>query len=158
MSEMPSQADVLHAFIEPLLDVIRSATGLTGQLGPMTLARSMPAPPYMKVQIQVRGRVFGPIICTFDPAMAREVTARMMATEESPAFDSPECRDALGELANILVGNATGALLDVGCAIELAPPHAEVAHEAGELAHRTLSVPVTTEYGQMNLLIGLSAH
>jgi CheY-specific phosphatase CheX len=152
----PLNVEVINVFTSSLHTVFEAATGVSGRLGPLKIVTELPPPPHVMVTIHVSGKLVGPAMWIFEPQVARELAARMLASEETPAFDSPECRDALGELANILVGNVTGALLDAGYPIELSPPTTEMAPVAEKLDGQNLRLSFDTNAGKVDLFLGLS--
>jgi CheY-specific phosphatase CheX len=152
----PIHAEIVHAFTASLENVFEAATGVHGEIEPLGTATAMPTPPYMMVTIEVSGRVIGTAIWIFEPEVASRLAGRILSCDESLPYDSPQCRDALGELANMLVGNVTGALLDVGYPIELSTPKTEVASSVAQLSQRGLRLSIATGVGQVDLLLGLA--
>lgn len=151
----PIRAEVVNAFVTSLREIFLTATGLQAELAPLGVVSDSPAPPNMVVRIQISGELAGSAICSFSPGVARASAGYMLASE-SPAFDSPETRDALGELANILVGNATGALLEQGYSVELSPPTTELASAPQKLARQSVNVSLNTDSGQVCLVLCLT--
>jgi chemotaxis protein CheX len=148
-------ADVVNAFVSSLVNIFQAATGLKGELEPLTVSTELPPPPGVVVSIQIRGPLFGPAIWNFAPEVASEIAARMLGSESRPPYDSPEAKDAVAELANIVVGNTTDALLQAGYQVELSPPTAEIAPSLGQLEGRTLAVSLTTSSGPISLYLAL---
>ena len=152
----PIRAEVVNAFVSSLREIFLASTGIESELAPLHVASRGPPPPNLLVSIQITGRVHGPAICSFEPGVACEIAGRMLATDVAPAFDSPECRDALGELANIIMGNATGALLEEGYPIQLSTPTTALASTPQVLDHRSIKVSLNTRSGQVSMLLCLT--
>ncbi len=152
----PIKAEVVNAFVSSLREIFLASTGIESELAPLNVATSGPPAPNMLVSIQITGGVQGPAICSFEPGVAREIAGRMLATEVEPEFDSPECRDALGELANIIIGNATGTLLDEGYQVELSLPTTALASTPELLDQRSIKVSLNTRSGQVSMLLCLT--
>ncbi|WP_224246135.1 chemotaxis protein CheX [Hyalangium gracile] len=148
-------AEVVNAFVSSLVNIFQAATGLKGELSPLTLTTELPPPPTFVVSIQIRGPLFGPTIWSFTPGVAGEITARMLGNASSPPYDTAEVKDAVSEVANIVVGNATDALLKAGYPVDLSPPKAEFATSAEKLLERTLTVSLNTSAGPLSLHLAL---
>lgn len=148
---------VVDAFVASLRDVFEATTGIAGVIQPLQFVSTIPPPPHLMVTIQLKGGVMGPAIWLFDPQVARELAGRMLASDVPLAYDSPECRDALGEFANILVGNVSGALLDAGYPIELSTPTTAVTLSPEQaLSQRSLKVSLRTPAGDVDLVLALT--
>ena len=155
---VPVNAEVVNALLEPVIDVLKACTGVEAQVVGVDFASRLPPPPCVMVTVELRGRVVGPISWSFDPKVARELAARMMSSPTLPEFGSPDCTDAVAELANIIVGNATGALLNAGYAVEVLPPTTRVLNttRGAKLAERALAVVLETPMGNVNVVMELS--
>ena len=156
MMKATISAEVVNAFVSPLLEVFQATTGLKAQLELHRLASDVPSLPGVVVTINLSGRIIGRAIWTFEPTVARAIAAHMMASPDSPALESPECKDAVGELANILVGNATDALLEAGFPVTLSVPTTMVPTAAQKLDQPSVRVSVNTEAGHVNLVLAVT--
>ena len=154
----PVNAEVVNALLEPVFDVLKSCTGVEAHLSGVDYASKLPPPPCVMVTVELRGGVVGPISWSFDPKVARELAGRMLASPTLPEFGSADCTDALAELANIIVGNATGALLNAGYTVEVLPPIARVLNTSPntKLAARALAVVLETPLGNVNVVMELT--
>lgn len=152
-------ADVVNALLTPILEVLWTGAGLRGQVGRLELVSQLPPPPGIYVYITVQGRMFGPVVWTFDTELAETITANMLSVHRS-TIDAEACADAVKELSNMMLGNATDALLMAGLPVELSPPQATIVHDgvAPLLPRRTLSIPIQTSAGQVQVLLGLLDH
>ena len=154
----PINAEIVNALLAPIFDVLKSCTGLESHVASVNLATEVFPPPCLVVRVELRGRIVGPISWSFDPEVARGLAARMLSWETGPAFGSADCADALAELANVVVGNATGALLNAGYVVEVLPPTAHVLETVltRKLAERALLVRLETPVGTVDVLMELS--
>lgn len=153
----PINAEVITAFASSLRDVFQATTGMESEFQPLKMVSTIPPPPHLMVTIQMSGKVMGPAIWLFEPEVARELAKRMLASEDPIDLDSPECRDALGEFANILVGNVSGALLDEGYPIEISTPETTVTVSPEQnLAQRSLKMSLRTSAGDVSLVLALT--
>jgi CheY-specific phosphatase CheX len=155
---VPINAEVVNALLEPIFDVLKSCTGVEAQVAAVDLATRLPPPPCLMVRVELRGRIVGPISWSFDPKVARELAARMLSSATLPEFGSADCTDALAELANVIVGNATGALLNAGYAVEVLPPTTRILETSPnfKLAERALLVILQTPVGKVNVVMELT--
>jgi CheY-specific phosphatase CheX len=154
----PVNADVVNALLEPIFDVLKACTGVESHVAGVDLAARLPPPPCLMVRVELRGRVVGPISWSFDPKVARELASRLLSSSSPPDFGSADCTDALAELANVIVGNATGALLNAGYAVEVLPPTTRILEEGVDfqLAERALVVVLQTPVGTVNVVMELT--
>jgi CheY-specific phosphatase CheX len=154
----PVNAEVVNALLEPVFDVIKACTGVEAHVAGLDFAAQFPPPPCVMVRVELKGRVVGPISWSFDPNVARELAGRMLSSSTLPEFGSADCTDALAELANIIVGNATGALLNAGYAVEVLPPTTRILQTPANarLAERALAVILETPVGKVNVIMELS--
>ena len=118
--QTPIDAQVLNAFLQPALELLRLYVSESA-ISELRLADELPPPPGVAVSVRLRGRLVGRIVCTFDARVARAL-AGGMGVEPSAVVTSPECLDALGELANMMVGHAAGELLEAGYQVDVLPP------------------------------------
>lgn len=154
----PINAAVVNAFVSSLREVLLSSTGIQSQLNPLKVATESPEAPNLLVRIEMTGGLNGPAICSFEPGVARQIAAKLLLTaeNEAPEFESPECKDALAELMSMLIGNATGPLLDQGIPLALEPPTAEFATTPGKLEQKSVKVSLSTRSGEINLYLCLT--
>ena len=145
--------EVIQAFVSSLESLFYSATGVRGELGSMALTTERPPPPYVEVTIHLKGSLVGPVHCTFGPVLAQDIASHMLNGLHAPEFDTPACRDALAELANVLVGSATGTLSNTGLPVELAVPKTRLAEATERSRDDALRVTLMTGAGPMDLLL-----
>jgi len=148
----PVSADVVHAFIQPVVDVVRSFVGLDSRVSKMDVTTQLDPAPSLSVSIQISGKLAGAVTVILTPELARLVASKLFAVGPLEASDPEMCGEAVAELANIVTGNATGKLLEAGYQVEIHPPHIHNDSDR-ELAVRTLVVTLTTEVGQIKVLI-----
>ena len=148
----PISADVVHAFIQPVVDVVRSFVGLDPKLTGLDMTTQIDPAPSLSVSIQVSGRLAGAVTVVLGADVARLVAGKLFSVGPSEASDPVTCGEAVAELANIVTGNATDKLLEAGYQVEIHPPHI---HGDGdrELAERTLVVTLHTAAGPIKVLI-----
>ena len=149
----PVSAEFVNALVQSVLDLLRHAGEGEARVGKPVLVSNVPGAPCVSVSVEVRGQVNGPIYWTFDAAVAEALVRALF-----PVLPDGIARaDAVGELGNIILGNATGALQDAGYPVEVLTPQVveESAPERGRLPRRTIQVPVRTRTGEVRVLIGV---
>lgn len=154
----PINAEVVNAFIAPVVDVIKSCVGLDAELGKVALTNQIDPPPFVSATIEMRGNLVGPITWIVSEELARLLAGKMLCVDPVEALNLATCRDAVAELANIISGNATGKLIDAGYEVEILPPHIVDEKSERALTERTLSVTLSTTAGKIKVLLGLQIH
>ncbi len=149
----PVSAEFVNAIVQSVLDLLRAAGEGEVGVGKPVLVSNVPGAPCVSVSVEVRGPVSGPIYWAFDPAVARALVRAIFPMLP----DGIPQADAVGELGNIILGNATGALQDAGYPVEILPPQLleESSPGGGRLPRRTIQVPVRTRQGEIRVLIGV---
>src|SRR5450432_4774022 len=113
-----TRPEIIDVFVAAVVRVIRLSIGEDAQLVATRYASDVDPAPSIIVSIELSGGLRGPVTWSFTPTLARRVTEQMLlgaAAEEHYA-------DAVAELANMILGNAAGALQDAGFLVELQPP------------------------------------
>jgi CheY-specific phosphatase CheX len=148
----PIRADVVHAFIQPVVDVVRSFVGLETNVTKMDMTTRIDPAPSLSVSIQVSGKLAGAVTVVLPADVAILVAGKLFSIDPITANDPVTCGEAAAELANIVTGNATGKLLEAGYDVEIHPPHIHGDSDR-ELADRTLVVTLHTAAGDIKVLI-----
>jgi len=148
----PISAEFVNAIVQSVLDLLRAAGEGEVRVGKPVLVSNVPGAPCVSVSVEVRGPVNGPIYWAFDAAVAEALVRAIFPMLP----DGIPQADAVGELGNIILGNATGALQDAGYPVEILTPQlVEESGAGGQLPRRTIQVPVRTRNGEVRVLIGV---
>ena len=148
----PVSAEFVNAIVQSVLDLLRAAGEGEVRVGKPVLVSNVPGAPCVSVSVEVRGPVNGPIYWAFDAAVAEALVRAIFPMLP----DGIPQADAVGELGNIILGNATGALQDAGYPVEILTPQlVEESGAGGQLPRRTIQVPVRTRNGEVRVLIGV---
>jgi CheY-specific phosphatase CheX len=153
---VPLKAEVVNAFIDPVVNVIKSCIGLDATLGNLKITQQIDPPPDLSVTIEMSGMLSGPVTWVFSPDLSRVVAQRMLSTDPSAVVPAQDCNDAIAELANIVLGNATEKLSDAGYEVDIHPPRMRGDGEL-ILAERTLAVTLNTSAGRIRVFIGVKS-
>jgi CheY-specific phosphatase CheX len=151
----PITAEVVNAFLQPALELIRRCVQGDTALERLELTNQLPRPPLITVTMHIRGQLVGPVHWSFEQPVALKLAGAMTGLGRPPDLSSPECADAIGELANIITGNATGALLEAGYAVEVSLPRTQVARAPAHLAEKLPNLVLTTPLGKVRIVFGL---
>ncbi len=117
----PRFTEYLHALTHPMIEVIRKLLGIEFQTREVTWSpANLPARPPV-VLFRVTGNPSGILAYWFDPPLLREALVRLLGSAAGPSLDESGL-DVLGEIGNIMLGNATAQLEALGLRIELSPP------------------------------------
>jgi CheY-specific phosphatase CheX len=149
----PINAQVVNAFVDPVVHVIKACVGLDAEVQGLAVVSSLDPPPALSVTIELHGSLAGPVTWVFSQELARQVAAQMLAIDVS-GVDPATANDAVAELANIVGGNATGRLADAGYRVEIRPPRVH-ADDDRELGRDRLAVTLGTRAGQISVVIGV---
>lgn len=152
---MTVNADVVNAFVDPLVDVIRSVVGIDAQPAGLGVTEHLDPPPSLVCTIEMTGRLVGPITWVFNEDLARLFAGRLLATDALEPVEKATCLEAVAELANIISGNATGKLLEAGYEVDILPPRIHLDEDRGVI-ERALVVWLDTELGRIKIIIGVN--
>ena len=135
---------IVDAFVDAVVRVMKSM-GEEARLVATRYSSDVDPPPSIVVTIELRGSLNGPVTWSFSRDLARHITQQMLLGAASEEYYPA----AAAELANIMLGNATGALEEAGYLVELAPPSLRTERREGP---QVLVADVVTDSGEMKLL------
>ncbi|SDD78427.1 chemotaxis protein CheX [Sporomusa acidovorans] len=112
--------------------------------------------PEVEIQIKVTGDVAGSILFQFPQETTLNIVQIMsgMEIKELDGFVT----SAMGEISNIISGNAASYLSKLNYHCDIMPPQIEVAARAvsPQFSREALGIPLHTSIGDMNIYISLS--
>ena len=149
-------ADVVNAFVDPVVDVLRTFVGIEAHPSQVAMIDHLDPPPMMVCSVELNGSLAGPVTWVFTEEMVELFASRLIAGEAMEALAGATRLDAVAEFANIFLGNATGRLSDVGYAVQMQPPkiHGPLPEDRA-LPGRELAVWLDSSIGRMKLIIGV---
>jgi CheY-specific phosphatase CheX len=150
----PVTANVVNALMEAALKLMRAVGTSEGQVGRPELVTHLPAAPMISVTISVRGAIHADICWSFDEAVVQTLAEKFFPGLDPKVHPIPR-EDTVGEVANIMLGNATEGLQLAGYPVELLPPQivSDASGLARQLPERALQVPLTLPEGSVRLVI-----
>jgi len=148
-------ADVVNAFVDPVIDVVRACLGIDAKVGTLGTTTEIDPPPMITVMIDLRGTLAGPITCSVSEPLAR-ATAAWFLHEHPDSIDLSTCSFAVAELVNIIAGGAMSRLIEAGYRVELLPPRLPDPDACGRLLiERALEITFDTTMGKLKVVFGL---
>ncbi len=115
------KAEYVNAFLEPAVSVIKKVLKVKVTIGEITKAVTVNARDAFSVIIGLSGDLSGVVIIGFSMKTARNIAAKMLCKDKLTDLNI-DAKEALSELVNMIVGNATGNLYDLGLKELLTPP------------------------------------
>ncbi|MBI3621225.1 MAG: chemotaxis protein CheX [Nitrospirae bacterium] len=112
----------VNAFIEPAIHVLERMAGIHARVGQSRRQGDPVQPAAVVVMIGIRGDMTGTILFRFPRDLACRLVSNLTKDERSIDEIDARVKDALGELANIIAGNATGNLARLGIHAVPTPP------------------------------------
>ena len=146
----PTDKVILKAFLSPALENLRRVTA-QASLEKLDLALELPRGMVI-VRIAIKGRLAGATYWCFEQSLARAVAeAALPEQAEEPAVVA----DAAAEFANLVVGNASGALLATGHPIEFAPPEMQSQSMQAFRAPGLARLRIASSAGRLQVIVDL---
>jgi chemotaxis protein CheX len=150
------KAEFLNPFVYAGLKVLASEAGLKSVVSDKPQMRKAIVTLHaVNVVIGVVGSVQGIVVYGMELAMAKGIIRAMTGTD-FPITD-PMAESALGELANLITGYASGTLEQAGWPSRISPPR--IVRGTGVRFAATvinmLTVPIITEIGQIKIYLAL---
>lgn len=150
------KVEYINPFYKATIDVFRIMLNLDVQRGQLRAVEELSPVSEANVVIGVTGDLRGSLLYSFPKTMALEMVA-IMAGMPMTKLDAFVC-SALGEVANIISGNAMTHLASNSLACQISPPQVFVGTE-GTLSMATeqaIVVPLITNIGTLEVSISLT--
>lgn len=153
-------ADQLNAFVTPSVEVMEKLARISTAVGTLRKQRCIIPPDTLLVLIGVEGDLNGEIVFQFDTPILKEILTSLLGETPSSLID-PICLDAMGEVANIIAGNATGKLEGLGLRTTITPPRVLIGRDlSGPLKNRidekeVVVIPLHSAHGEIGISIFL---
>jgi CheY-specific phosphatase CheX len=152
------KAEHVNAFLVPSIQVIKRMARTDVKLGRIDRLEELRMDDNLSIVIGLHGRLSGSVVLTASRHVAWALAGRI-AGEEFDDSDEVDVRAILAEVANTIVGNATGHLYEIGVRQGITPPTVVegpqvcFAFGAGVESAR---VPLETEMGGMEMIVSLT--
>jgi chemotaxis protein CheX len=150
----PMHAAHINPFIEAVVNTFETMLNCSARRGSLSLAtvgrRTYP----ISGVIGLSGRAAGTVVINLSQEVALKAASAMLMTEMTEVND--EVLDAVGEIANMVAGQAKAELQEYELSISLPSVVTGEGHEVRFPSDaRPISVPFETDFGPMLLDVGL---
>ena len=145
----------INPFITASFAVIEQILGMKAQKGPLAMRPELFTTQQCNILIGVTGKVRGQIIYGMSLTTADKI-ASVMLGQQVRTFDQLAA-SAIGELGNMITGNASTLLAEAGFACDITPPSIVRGSSLNmtTLAIPALVVPLCLELGEIELTVCL---
>lgn len=113
--------EYINPFIEASKTVIKQVTGIDAKLGKVYLKNSPYKSDSVIVIVGLTGKIRGQAIFTMSKSTGISIASTMMGGMPITELDEMS-KSAIGELTNMILGNAATILYNRGIGIEITPP------------------------------------
>jgi chemotaxis protein CheX len=110
----------LNPFIEAAYVVLESEVGVITKRGPLSLERSAATADDITVLISIVGQVTGVVLYSLNESTAIQIVSRILG-QTFEEFD-PLAQSGIGELGNVITGQAGNRLAEAGFEAKISPP------------------------------------
>jgi chemotaxis protein CheX len=146
----------VNPFIESTLRSLDMMAGIKADKTGLALKDDLITTFDISAIIGLTGETSGSIIISMPESLACRLASNMLMEEITSLNKSVE--DAIGEIGNIVVGDARRALIQEGHSLSIAIPMVVIG--AGHKISRTgdipcIAIPFTTEFGDFEVNVGL---
>ena len=146
----------INPFIESTLNNLEQMAQLKATKLDVTVVKEPKTNGDISAVIGLSGEVIGSAVISFPEDIALAVASAMFM-EELKEFNA-DVKDAIGEFANIVVGNARNKLVDAGLGVTISTPTIIVGSNH-EISHPQqipfLVIPFKTKFGLFHINIGI---
>lgn len=150
------KVEYINPFVQSASSILEQVAQLKMERGKLSLRQKMFPSPEVSVILGVTGDVKGQVIYGLDQATALAIAKRMMMGLELDDFDDV-ARSAIGELGNMITGNATGILEKENIMTNISPPAIVTGQKVyvSSIEGAVLVVPLVCELGTLEINVCL---
>ena len=152
------KADYINAFLGPSVEVIQKMARVNVHVGKLARLQRRDTGDALSIIIGLNGSVSGTVMLTSGRDVAWALASRIMRDDLRPEAKD-DVMAVMSEVANTIVGNATGHLYDLGMTEGITPPTVvmgpNVSFDFSDGAE-TVLVPLETEAGEMDMIVSLA--
>lgn len=152
------RAEYVNAFLVPSVRVLQKMARIQVTLGKVTRLENGLLGDNLSIIIGVQGRLSGSVVLTASRDVAWALAGRILG-EPVGEEGQGDVQAILAEVANTIVGNATGHLYELGLREGITPPTvvagAGVSLDFGA-GVESVKVPIQTEVGHLEMIVSLT--
>lgn len=152
------RAEYVNAFLLPSVEVLQKMARTRVSSGRIVRLQEDSLDDNVSVIIGLQGRLSGSVILAAGRAVAWALASRIVNRELGEG-DGGDVRAIWSELANTIVGNATGQLCDIGLREGITPPtviEGARVHFDFSAGVESVRVPLETEVGPLEMIVSLT--
>ena len=145
----------LNPFVEAAFQVLDAEVGIQAQRGELSLLSAATTPNDVTVLITMVGQVQGVVLYGMSEETGLEMVSRILG-QEFKEFDDL-VMSGIGELGNVITGQASTRLAEAGYQFRLSPPTLVMGKHTliSTLDFQRVLVPVITELGNIEIHLAL---
>lgn len=145
----------LNPFVEAAFQVLEAEVGVKAERGELSLERSACTSNDVTVMISMVGQVRGVVLYGISEKTGIEIVSRILG-QRFDEFDEL-AQSGIGELGNVITGQASQRLAAVGLEAQISPPTLVMGKGTliSTLDFQRLVVPLHTEVGDMVIHLAL---
>jgi len=146
------QASLVNPFLSSSIHVIETLIQIKPSVGQLSVQKIDYLHHYIWFKIGIVGSLNKDILFGFPETVAFRMVSGMMGGYPITEFDEM-CQSAVGELGNMISGNASAILYQQGIEVDITPPHLvqQTGYTWGE---KVFSIPLTIDtIGQFHIYI-----
>jgi CheY-specific phosphatase CheX len=151
------KAEYVNAFLIPSVEVLQKMARTAVEVGKISRLQRTLTGDALSIIIGLNGGVSGSVILTSAREVSWALAGRIMREQLGPEAEA-EVMAVMSELANTIVGNATGHLYELGVTEGITPPTVvmgpTVSFDFSD-GVETILVPLGTEVGLMEMIVSL---
>lgn len=149
------RVEFINPFVQAAFSVLKSLIGADASRGELSLKGKGFLSPEVTITAGVVGMVEGTVFYGMAEKTALAIAGQMMGGMEIAEFDEL-AKSAVSELANMITGNAATGLSEAGFECDITPPTVVEGREVKvTTVERTLCIPVDTDHGAIEIIVGL---
>jgi chemotaxis protein CheX len=148
----------LNPFVESVFVVLEAELGISAERGDLSLISSAYTTDEITVLVNLSGQVQGMVMYGMSESMALEMVSRILGDRFEHLDDLAQ--SGIGELGNVITGQASIRLSEAGYESTLSPPKVITQKSAmvSKVDFNRILVPVKTEIGDLRIHIALHAN
>ena len=149
------KVEFINPFIESTLKSLEMMAQITASRSNLALKEDLITTYDISSIVSLAGEVEGSIIVSMPSQLACKVSSNLLM-EECAELDE-NVQDAIGEMGNIIVGDARRALVAMGKNVTISIPNIVLGkgHMIARKKVPCIAIPFTTEFGPFEVNVGL---
>lgn len=155
------KAEHVNAFLVPAISVLKKMGKLDVKIGKMSKLDSEEhniVDHKLSIIIGIKGHLSGSVILSATDEVSRAI-AGAIVKEDPVSVTEQDLNDIMAELANTIVGNATGTLYDLGVKAGITPPTVVLGNSMSfrfDSSMDTIRIPLMMDVGTMMMTVSLT--